>query len=110
MSRKGARVRVQDACIELDRAERQLDARWLTWRQRIVEHRATLLIGGGLLGGFALATFSPPHWSRVGAGLFGGGAWLMRSPLGPALLGALFTKTRGAPANSAAHPTSQAQS
>ena len=54
-------------------------------------HKLALLIGGGLLGGIALATLRPKVWSRVGAVLFGSGAWLARSPVGPALLGALWT-------------------
>ncbi len=54
-------------------------------------HRLALLIGSGLLGGIALATLRPKAWSRVGAVLFGSGAWLARSPVGPALLGALWT-------------------
>lgn len=91
MSRTGARARVLRARMELDEAERQLELRWQPWRERLRRHRLALLIGGGLLGGIALATVAPKRWSRVGAALFGGSARLARSAVGPAVLGALWT-------------------
>lgn len=58
---------------------------WLAWLRH---HRSSVLIGGGLLGGFALAAVPPKSWSGVGALVFGGVARLARSPFAPALLGA----------------------
>jgi hypothetical protein len=91
MNRDNARARVHRAKVELDASEQQLAAHWQPWRERIGRHRLSLLIGGGLLGGLALAMVPPKRWARVGAGLFGGSAWLVRSALGPAVLGALWT-------------------
>ena len=91
MSRNGSREQVRCAGLELDRIERQLTTRWQSWRERLDRHRLPLLIGGGLLGGFALAAVSPRRWSRMGAALFGSGAWLARSPLGPVLVATLWT-------------------
>jgi len=91
MTRDNARARMHRARIEFDEAEQQFAAHWQPWHERMRRHRLSLLIGGGLLGGLALATVSPKHWSRVGAALFGGGAWLARSAIGPAVLGALWT-------------------
>lgn len=91
LNRQGARGRAHRARLEPDRAERELAVGWRQWRGRIERHRAAVLVGTGLLGGIALETVSPQRWSRVGAALFGTGAWLARSALGPALIGALFT-------------------
>jgi hypothetical protein len=91
MNRDNARARVNCARMELEAAEQQLAAHWQPWRERIDRYRLSLLIGGGLLGGLALATVSPKRWSRVGAALFGGSAWLVRSAIGPAVLSALWT-------------------
>lgn len=91
MNRNGARARVRRARTELDQAELQLAACCRPWRERLRRHRLSLLVGGGLLGGFALAMAPPRWWSRIGAALFGGSAWLASSPAGPAVLGALWT-------------------
>jgi hypothetical protein len=56
---------------------------------------ATLVIGAGLLSGLALTTLSPRQWSRLGALVFGGSAWLLRSPIGPALLAAVLARGIG---------------
>jgi len=92
-----ARVRVHRAQRELDAAQQQLTARWTPWRRLIGRHRLFLLIGGGLLGGLALATVPPKRWARAGAALFGGSAWLARSALGPAIFGALWTYLQSDP-------------
>lgn len=54
--------------------------------------RLAIWIGAGLAGGLALATLSPRQWSRLGALVFGAGAWLLRSPIGPALLAAVLAR------------------
>ena len=95
MNRNDARTRVHRARIELDQAEQQLAERWQPWRERFQRHRLSVLIGSGLIGGFALATVSPRRWSGVGAAIFGGSAWLARSPIGLTALGALWTAVLG---------------
>lgn len=54
--------------------------------------RLAIWIGAGVAGGLALATLSPRQWSRLGALMFGVGAWLLRSPIGPALLAAVLAR------------------
>jgi hypothetical protein len=60
--------------------------------------RLAIWIGAGLAGGVALATLSPRHWSRLGSVVFGGSAWILRSPIGPALLAAILARA-SAPAS-----------
>jgi len=91
MNRDKARARVHRAQLELDAAQQQLTARWTPWRRLMGRHRLSLLIGGGLLGGLALAMVPPKRWASFGAALFGGSAWLARSALGPSVLGAFWT-------------------
>ncbi len=59
------------------------------WSQR---ERLAVWIGAGLAGGLALATLSPRHWSRLGTMLLAGSAWVLRSPIGPALLAAVLAR------------------
>lgn len=54
--------------------------------------RLAIWVGAGLAGGLALATLSPRQWSRLGALVFGAGAWLIRSPIGPAVLAAVLAR------------------
>jgi hypothetical protein len=109
MNRGGARARVRRARTELDQAELQLAARWRPWRERLRRHRLSLLVGGGLLGGFALVMTPPRWWSRIGAALFGGSAWLASSPVGPAVLGVLWTNIFCSPDPSRPHPPDSAR-
>lgn len=90
MNRDKARARVQCAQLELDAAEKQLAACWRPWRERLHRQRLPLLIGGGLLGGLALALVPPRIWANVGASLFGNSARVARSALGPSVVGALL--------------------
>ena len=106
MSRDDTRSRIHRAQLELDAAEQQLAARWKPWRERIGRYQLPLLIGGGLLGGLALATVAPKRWARVGAILFGGSAWLARSAITPPMLVALWTSIQspGARSSEPIHP------
>lgn len=97
MSTATARARVECARQELEQAERQLASRWQRWRELARRHRLALVLGGGLVSGFVLTAAPPRLWSRVGAALFGGGGWLLRSPFAPTLFGALWTKILCAP-------------
>jgi hypothetical protein len=92
MNRGNARARVHRAEVELDAAEQQLAVRWQPWRERIRRQRLPWLIGGGFLGGLALAMVPPKRWASLGAVLFGGSAWLARSAIGPAMLSALWSE------------------
>ena len=89
MTHDERRLRVLRARVELDQTAQQLAARWQLQCDWFDRHRLALLIGGGLLGGLALASVTPKHWSGVGAALFGGGAWLVRSEVGSPILAAL---------------------
>jgi len=91
MNRDKARVRVHRAQLQLDAAEEQLAARWPPLAERMGQHRFSLLVGGGLLGGLALTAVPTKTWAQIGAALFGGSAWIARSAVGPAVFGALWT-------------------
>ena len=91
MTHDERRLRVLRARVEFDQSAQQLAARWQLRRDWFDRHRLALLIGGGLLSGLALASVTPKRWSGVGAALFGGGAWLARSEVGPAIFAALWT-------------------
>lgn len=54
--------------------------------------RLAMWIGAGLAGGLALAALTPRQWSRLGALVFGAGAWMLRSPIGPALVAAVLAR------------------
>ena len=73
---------------------KQIKAQLAAGSEVIVRDRArdrlVVVMGAGLVGGVALAVLPPGAWARLGAALFGGGAWLTRSWLAPALLGAFF--------------------
>lgn len=97
MSRNDARARVRRAQAELDAAEQRLAVHWRPWLGRLQQYRLPALIGSGLLGGLAVATVAPKHWARLGAAMFGGTAWLVRSAIGPALLGALGAHVESRP-------------
>jgi hypothetical protein len=86
-----ARARIRRARAALDHAEKQLAPPWQRWRQLLGRPPLSLLLGGGLLGGFVLAALPRRWWSRAGAAVFGGGAWLARSPFGPPIFAALWT-------------------
>ncbi len=90
MSHINAQQRVRQARMELELAQTKLSAHWQPWYVRLARCRLALLLGGGLLAGYAIATVPPRHWSRVGAALLGSSAWLARSAFGPALIGALL--------------------
>ena len=61
------------------------------------QQRLALWIGGGLAAGLAMAALSPKHWSRIGSVVFGASAWLLRSPIGPALLAAALARASAPP-------------
>ena len=86
-----ARERIRRARAALDHAEQQLAPRRRNWREVLGQTPLPVLIGSGLLGGFALGALPPKWWSRAGSALFGGGARLARSPFGPPIFAALWT-------------------
>ena len=88
---RGRRLRVAHCSDAVNRAERTL-AEHAAEGHDVRYARAPLLIGGGLLAGFALTTVRTAFWSRTGGVLLGGAAWLLRSPAGPLLAGALWAK------------------
>ena len=70
----------------------QLTPNAQAWRQLLGRPSLRVLIGGGFLGGFVLSAVPPRWWSRAGAAVFGAGAALARSPLGPVLFATLWTR------------------
>lgn len=105
MSRRGAHLRALRARDEHNQAEQRLATHRQPRRGRPDHHRLSWLIGGGLLGGLALAILPPKRWAQAGALLLGCGARLMRSALGPALLGALWMNLADSPAAARATTT-----
>ena len=95
----GHRRRATHSRAQLSRAERRFARAALEWKQRWTRYRTPLLIGSGLFAGFALTAVRTTLWSRAGGALLGGAAWLMRSPAGPVLAGALWAKLLGGPAH-----------
>ena len=95
MDSTAAAARPARAHAQPGRAKRKSVTRSPSLRERLDRHRLALLAGGGLAGGLALATVSPGYWRCAGALLFGGAASLTRSPIGPALLGALLVRFLG---------------
>lgn len=91
MNHISARERVHQARIELEAAERALDAHRQPWHERLCRHRVALLIGSGLLSSLAFATVPQRRLAHIGASLFAGSASLARSPLMPLFLGALLS-------------------
>jgi hypothetical protein len=61
-----------------------------SFSERFERHRKAVLIGAGVLGGLAVLYVPPRGWSRLGAVLFGGGARLAQSAIGPVLIGAIW--------------------
>ena len=56
--RDKASMRQRRAGFDITQADQQLEAHSRTWRERLVRYRLPLLLGGGLLGGMALAILS----------------------------------------------------
>ena len=103
IGRSEARAQVRRAREELDRAERQLATTWPTWGERWRRHRVGFLIGGGLLGGFAVAWVPPRRVARAGAAATRLVAWIAGSAVGPVLLGALAARLLGPRADASPH-------
>jgi hypothetical protein len=85
------RETVGRARAALDAAEQQLTPRARAWRQLFGRPSLRMLVGGGLASGFVLTAVPPRWWSRAGAAVFGAGAALARSPIGPVLFATLWT-------------------
>ena len=86
------RERTRRASAALQAAEQQLTPNTRAWRQLLGHPSLRVLVGGGFLGGFVLTAVPPRWWSRAGAAMFGAGAALARSPLGPVLFATLWTR------------------
>ena len=56
--RDRAAMRQRRTGFDLVQADRQLSLQSQTWRERLNRHRLSLILGGGLLGGMALAILS----------------------------------------------------
>jgi len=86
------REKTKHASAALDAAEQQLASLAQGWRQRFDHPSLRVLVSSGFVGGFMLTMIPPRWWSRAGAAVFGTGAALARSPLGPVLFAALWTR------------------
>jgi hypothetical protein len=94
MSQNRSRKSVAQARAAVEQAERVLDTRCASWEKRHAGQRAAALIGGGFLGGFALAILPVKTWTRIGAAIAGTSAWLARSSLTPTLFGVVVGALR----------------
>ena len=74
MSRRGAHVRTQRVRDERNQAPQRLATPRPSRRGHPDRHRLSWLIGGGLLGGLALAILPPKRWAQAGALL--GALWM----------------------------------
>ena len=84
-----ARVRLAEA--ELATAEREFMKSALPWRQRLHRHRNALNLASGFAAGLALTLLPSRWWAGVGAAVGKTAASSARSPLAPAILGAVLS-------------------
>lgn len=76
--------------------------RWL--RDRLQQHRAAILVSGGVCAGMLVSVLPLHSWLRTGTAAVSTGFAIARTPLGPLLFGALFARH----ADSAVTPTETA--
>jgi hypothetical protein len=96
------RIRLAEA--ELDAAHAALARDTDPIRTSFRRHRGAWIVGGGLVGGFALSWLPTRLWARVGAIVGGGAALAARSMLTPMIAGALMSRQPSADADGIAPP------
>lgn len=82
--------RVCAAQAALDAAHTAFVLETLPIKASFCRHRVAWIVGGGLLGGWALNWLPLRAWARIGAAIGGTGALLARSFLTPLIAGALL--------------------
>jgi hypothetical protein len=91
------RIRLAEA--ELDAAQAALTRDTVPLRSSLRRHRGALIVGGGLISGFALCWLPTRLWARVGAIVGGGAAMAARSMITPMIAGALMSRQQAAAAD-----------
>lgn len=92
--RTSAVTRVRLAQVQLAAAEQELAASTQPWWRRIRRHRGAIAAFGGLSSGMALTLLPPRWWARFGAVFGATAAFVARSSLTPALIGAALAQVR----------------
>jgi hypothetical protein len=92
MKPQSIKSRVSEAQADVDAARTELADSLAVIRTRMRNHRAGVIIGAGLVSGFALSLLPTKLWARVGAVLGATGALVARSVLAPMIAGALIAR------------------
>jgi hypothetical protein len=98
MKRASARARVVQAEIKLAAAEAELEKSSRPLRARLRDHRAAVIVLGGLTSGLALSLLPIRWWGHIGATFAKIAAGVARSALTPALVGAAVAQVKNHPA------------
>lgn len=85
-------ARMHLAQAELATAEREFMKSALPWRQRLHRHRNAINLASGFVAGLALTLLPSRWWAGVGAALGKTAASSARSPLAPAIIGAVLSQ------------------
>jgi hypothetical protein len=96
MNTSSASSRVVAAQAELDNARAALINGTASAERRFRDHRVAWILGGGFVGGFALAFAPRRFWAGVGALVGSSAALAARSVLTPMIAGALLARVESA--------------
>jgi hypothetical protein len=92
MNPHSIKARVNEAEADVNVAGAELADSLALIRMRIRKHPTAVLLGSGLLAGFALSILPTKLWARVGAVVGATGALVARSVLAPMIAGALIAR------------------
>ena len=86
------KARIRTARTEMNAARVAFLRDSLPLRTILQRHRTAFIVAGGFVSGFALSSFSPRLWSRVGAVVASGTALVARSIVTPMIAGAIMAR------------------
>ena len=92
MKPQSIKSRVNEAQADVDAEGAELADSLAIIRARMRKHRTGVILGAGLVSGFALSLLPTKLWARVGAVLGATGALVARSVLAPMIAGALIAR------------------
>ena len=92
MKPQSIKARVNEAQADVNMARAELADSLAVIRTRMRNHRTGVILGAGLISGFALSLLPTKLWARVGAVLGATGALVARSVLAPMIAGALIAR------------------